>query len=147
MNITWVLGFPTGNERGSFLTLDVGGTNLRVCWIVLEGRGQTNVNQNTYHLPEGLKQSNAEELWNFCADSLQTFMDENKLKGTVEEPLSLGFTFSYPATQDFIDHGVLQTWTKGLQISGVEGKDAAGQLREAMAKKVHQSSPDMLRCH
>jgi hypothetical protein len=36
----WVMGFPDGNERGPFLALDLGGTNLRVCEVVLlkEGR-------------------------------------------------------------------------------------------------------------
>ena len=29
MNPTWVMGFPTGQEQGSFLALDMGGTNLR----------------------------------------------------------------------------------------------------------------------
>ncbi|GAB7363825.1 hypothetical protein MBLNU230_g4391t1 [Neophaeotheca triangularis] len=136
MNITWVLGFPHGHERGSFLTLDVGGTNLRVCWITLKERqGETDVAQNSYKLPDGLKEGDAEELWGFCAESLQAFINEQGLRGTAEEPLPLGFTFSYPAMQKYIDHGVLQTWTKGLQISGVEGHDAAGQLREVIEKK------------
>lgn len=36
----WVMGFPDGNEKGPFLALDLGGTNLRVCEVVLlkEGR-------------------------------------------------------------------------------------------------------------
>jgi hexokinase len=34
------MGFPDGNEKGPFLALDLGGTNLRVCEVVLlkEGR-------------------------------------------------------------------------------------------------------------
>lgn len=31
----WVIGFPDGNENGAFLALDMGGTNLRVCEVVL----------------------------------------------------------------------------------------------------------------
>jgi hexokinase len=36
----WVLGFPDGTEEGAYLALDMGGTNLRVCEVVLfkEGR-------------------------------------------------------------------------------------------------------------
>jgi hypothetical protein len=36
----WVMGFPDGTEKGPFLALDLGGTNLRVCEVVLfkEGR-------------------------------------------------------------------------------------------------------------
>ena len=49
--------------------------------------------------------------------------------------MPLGFTFSYPATQDRIDHAVLQTWTKGFDIKGVEGQDAAKQLREKLQER------------
>jgi len=31
----WVMGFPDGSESGAFLALDMGGTNLRVCEVVL----------------------------------------------------------------------------------------------------------------
>lgn len=137
MNITWVLGFPTGKEEGSFLTLDLGGTNLRVCWIELtDKRGGNEVTQDQYKLPSELKTGDAEPLWNFIAESLEKFIQDHELKADKENPLPLGFTFSYPATQDYIDHGVLQTWTKGFDIKGVEGHDAAAQLREAMDKKV-----------
>lgn len=143
MNVTWVLGFPTGDETGSFLTIDLGGTNLRVCWIELKGRqGDKNIEQHEYRLPDDLKSGSAEQLWTFVADSLEIFIKEHDLKGTKEEPLKLGFTFSYPAHQEYIDHGKLQTWTKGFDIKGVEGEDAAGQLREAMEKRVrHHIKP------
>ena len=29
------MGFPDGGENGAFLALDMGGTNLRVCEVVL----------------------------------------------------------------------------------------------------------------
>jgi len=141
MNLTWVLGFPTGEEKGEYLTVDLGGTNLRVCWIVLPGKGKDkNVTQDSYHLPDELKTGEAHQLWDFITESLEKFIKERDLKNDSENPLPLGFTFSYPATQDFIDHGVLQTWTKGFDIKGVEQHDAAQQLRDAMAQKVHHSS-------
>ena len=36
----WVMGFPDGTESGAFLALDMGGTNLRVCEIVLMKEGR-----------------------------------------------------------------------------------------------------------
>ncbi|KAK3112622.1 hypothetical protein LTR53_010913 [Teratosphaeriaceae sp. CCFEE 6253] len=136
MNVTWVVGFPAGTERGSFLTIDLGGTNLRVCWITLRAQeGETEVNQHSYRLPKELKTGSAEALWSFIADSLAEFIRSQKLEATEDDPLPLGFTFSYPALQDYIDHGKLQTWTKGFDIDGVEGEDVASQLREAMEKR------------
>src|SRR5436305_62196 len=101
-------GLPTGQEKGAFLTLDLGGTNLRVCWIILSGqRGDSEITQSRYKIPPKLKTGNAEELWDFVTDCLQRFTEERHLGGDDNNPLSLGFTFSYPATQDYIDHGVV----------------------------------------
>jgi len=137
MNVTWTLGFPSGHEAGEYLTMDLGGTKLRTCWITLKGRREdTEVNQNIYHLPAEIKTGTADQLWDYIADALQDFIKQQRLGGTSEEPLPLGFTFSYPAHQDYVDHGILQTWTKGFDIKGVEGEDVAQQLRDAMAKRV-----------
>lgn len=144
MNITWVQGLPTGKEKGSFLTIDLGGTNLRVCWITLNGgTGDVEVKQHHYEVSDDIKCGTAEELWEFVAGSLEAFVKDQELGG--DEPLPLGFTFSYPATQHKIDHGVLQTWTKGLDIKGVEGEDVAAQLKKAMEKKVRPASRLILR--
>lgn len=85
-------------------------------------------------MDDEMKTGKASQLWNFIAESLQKFIKDQSLKGTKEKPIPLGFTFSYPAIQDYIDQGVLQTWTKGFDIKGVEGKDVASQLRDAMSK-------------
>ncbi|KAL6235383.1 hexokinase [Aspergillus navahoensis] len=130
MNVTWVLGFPDGHETGTFLALDMGGTNLRVCEITLtDERGGFDIIQSKYRMPEELKTGEAEELWQYIVDCVEQFVqfhheDENLSK------LPLGFTFSYPATQDYIDHGVLQRWTKGFDIDGVEGKDVVPPLEK-----------------
>ncbi|PGH19044.1 hexokinase [Helicocarpus griseus UAMH5409] len=135
MNVTWVLGFPTGHEQGTFLALDMGGTNLRVCEIVLsEQKGEFDITQSKYRIPEELKSGDSAELWEYIADCVQQFI-EYYHEGSAIPDLPLGFTFSYPATQDYIDHGVLQRWTKGFDIDGVEGKDVVPMLEQALAKR------------
>ncbi|KAK5942259.1 hypothetical protein PMZ80_004822 [Knufia obscura] len=134
MYVTWVLGFPTGKEKGDFLTLDLGGTNLRVCWINLRGNEhEIGIKQQSYKMPDSIKTGDASSLWSFIASSLQTFISDHSLNGAFSNPLNLGFTFSYPAIQDYIDQGILQTWTKGFDIKGVEGEDVASQLRSAIS--------------
>jgi hexokinase len=141
MNLAWT-GLPTGKERGTILTLDLGGTNLRVCKVVLHGdekgaKEKSELDQERYKLPEEMKTGDAEGLWNFIAGKLAMFVKDRSLdkKFSIEKPMPLGFTFSYPATQERIDHAVLQTWTKGFDIKGVEGNDVAQQLREKMEAK------------
>ncbi|KUI56426.1 Hexokinase [Cytospora mali] len=133
---TWVFGFPSGQEKGQYLTIDLGGTNLRVCWITLKGPSHdTEVLQDTYKLPKHIKTGTADELWGLIADSLSDFLDKHDLHGTEDEPLPLGFTFSYPVQQDYIDRGTLVTWTKGFDIKGIEGQDVVIQLGDAIAKR------------
>lgn len=135
MNVTWVTGFPTGDEQGKFLALDMGGTNLRVCEIELgEEKGEFDIIQSKYRMPEELKTGTADELWEYVADCVQQFIEYHHEDEELEN-LPLGFTFSYPATQDYIDHGVLQRWTKGFDISGVEGEDVVPQFEAALKKR------------
>lgn len=134
MNPTWAMGFPDGNETGKFLALDMGGTNLRVCEITLtEKKSEFDLIQSKYKMPEALKTGNADELWEYIADCLQQFIETHHKDGC--EKLPLGFTFSYPATQNFIDHGILQRWTKGFDISGVEGEDVVPMFLAAVEKR------------
>ena len=136
MNPTWVMGYPTGDEQGTFLALDMGGTNLRVCEILLpEEKGEFDIIQSKYKMPEELKTGNAEELWEYVADCLQQFIEYHHEDEELPS-LPLGFTFSYPATQDYIDHGVLQRWTKRFDIDGVEGHDVVPQFEAALKKRV-----------
>ncbi|KAK7697876.1 Hexokinase isoenzyme 2 [Diaporthe eres] len=133
---TWVFGFPTGRENGQYLTIDLGGTNLRVCWITLKGHDQkTDILQDTYKVPEHIKTGSADELWDLIADSLKDFLEKHELHGTEDYPLPLGFTFSYPVHQDYIDRGRLVTWTKGFDIKGVEQEDVVIQLGEAFSRR------------
>lgn len=135
MNATWVTGFPTGDEQGKFLALDMGGTNLRVCEIELaEEKGEFDIIQSKYRMPEELKTGTADELWEYIADCVQQFIEYHHEDEELEN-LPLGFTFSYPATQDYIDHGVLQRWTKGFDIDGVEGQDVVPQFEAALKKR------------
>ncbi|OGE52144.1 hypothetical protein PENARI_c011G05152 [Penicillium arizonense] len=134
MNVTWVMGFPDGDEQGTYLALDMGGTNLRVCEITLtKEKGAFDITQSKYKMPEELRTGTAEELWEYIADCLQQFIETHHAEQELAK-LPLGFTFSYPATQEYVDHGILQRWTKGFDIDGVEGQDVVPPL-EAILKK------------
>lgn len=136
MNATWVMNYPDGDEQGTFLALDMGGTNLRVCEIILpEEKGEFDIIQSKYKMPEELKTGKAEELWEYVADCLEQFIEYHH-EGEELGRLPLGFTFSYPATQEYIDNGILQRWTKGFDVEGVEGKDVVPQFEAALEKRV-----------
>lgn len=66
-------------------------------------------------MPAELKIGTEEELWDRIASCLQQF-GECHHEGEELDQLPLGFTLPCPATQDYIDHGVLQRWAKGLTL-------------------------------
>jgi hexokinase len=133
---TWCMAYPTGQETGTFLAIDMGGTNLRVCEINLPPTpGVFDIIQSKYHLPEDLKSASAEELWGYVADCIEQFVEYHH-EGERIGALPLGFTFSYPVTQNSIDHGVLQRWTKGFNVAGVEGHDVVPQFEAALKARV-----------
>ncbi|KAL4971894.1 hypothetical protein BDW66DRAFT_164604 [Aspergillus desertorum] len=136
MNVTWVPSFPTGYETGRYLAIDMGGTNLRICDVTLtEQRGAYTIEQDKYRLPPHLRKGKGAELWEFIAEKLEDFLAKHQLAGANGEKLPLAFTFSYPVAQDHIRHGVLQRWTKGFDISGVEGEDVVARLEEVFEKR------------
>jgi hexokinase len=133
---TWCMAFPTGHEQGAFLAIDMGGTNLRVCEVNLpEAVGEFDIIQSKYRMPEELKTGSADELWAYVADCIQQFVDHHH-EGEDFAQLPLGFTFSYPVSQESIDHGVLQRWTKGFDVAGVEGEDVVPQFQKALEERV-----------
>jgi hexokinase len=124
----------------------MGGTNLRICSVELtDQKGGYRITQDKYILPAALKRGTGDELWELIADKLQAFLTEHDLfpankegEGEREEEegkLPLAFTFSYPVTQDHIRHGVLQRWTKGFDISGVEGEDVVAQFESVLQRR------------
>lgn len=138
MNVTWVVGYPTGEERGQYLTVDMGGTHLRVCDVILSGREEGfHRTQSKYKLPETLRTAQANELWDYVAECVRLFLGDNHHPDDCESVrVPLAFTFSYPVTQTSIKNGVLQQWTKSFSVSGVVGHDVVPQLQAAFDRKV-----------
>lgn len=135
---TYVFGWPTRQENGDFLALDLGGTNLRVCLVHLQGDGRFEITQTKYRLTEEQKQEDGEKLFDFCAECVANFVElhtgEGRRKIQKDEELAMGFTFSYPVNQARIDHGELIRWTKGFGAANTEGRDVAAMFRASMEK-------------
>uniref|UniRef100_A0AC35UA23 Phosphotransferase n=1 Tax=Rhabditophanes sp. KR3021 TaxID=114890 RepID=A0AC35UA23_9BILA len=74
-----------------------------------------------------------EALFDHIAQCLASFMEKHHLKD--REKLPLGFTFSFPCTQEGLTCARLVNWTKGFRASGVEGKDVVSLLREACQRR------------
>lgn len=131
---TYVTDVPDGSEKGTYLALDLGGTNLRVCSVTLDGDGTFSNRQCKYPVSKQLQVSdNWEDLFGFIAKKVGDFVEEHHSDAFehthVGNFLRLGFTFSFPVTQTAIDNGVLLRWTKGFHIASAVGKDVVSLLQ------------------
>ncbi|KAI1828942.1 hypothetical protein DTO027I6_10080 [Penicillium roqueforti] len=106
---------------GDYLTIDLGGTNLRISRVTLKGGGQYELTHTCSGIPEEAKKGNAEDLWLFIVDCFKQFLQTHSISQTELARMPVALTFSYPVSQSSIAHGVLQRWTKGFDIRGVEG--------------------------
>ncbi|XP_043711466.1 hexokinase-2, chloroplastic-like [Telopea speciosissima] len=139
MILSYVDSLPTGDEKGLFYALDLGGTNFRVLRVQLGGKDKhvidTEFEQVT--IPQELMFGTSEELFDFIALGLANFA--RKEGGRFHLPhgrkSEIGFTFSFPIKQTSIDSGTLIKWTKGFAVSGTAGKDVVACLNEAMERQ------------
>ncbi|CAH9066494.1 unnamed protein product [Cuscuta epithymum] len=139
MLISYVDNLPTGDEKGVFYALDLGGTNFRVMRVHLGGRGGGIVSQEFTEasIPPHLMLGNGEALFDFIAEKLANFVvEEEKLhQRPAGRQMELGFTFSFPVMQTAINAGSLIKWTKGFSIDDTVGKDVVEELTKAIKRK------------
>ncbi|KAK0095455.1 hypothetical protein PV326_008311 [Microctonus aethiopoides] len=128
---TYVQDLPNGTENGKFLALDLGGTNFRVLLITLDGMN-FDMKSKIYAIPQTLMLGSGTQLFDHIAQCLALFIKELKME---KEVLPLGFTFSFPLTQHGLTKGILTTWTKGFNCTGVVGEDVVALLEAAIAKR------------
>ncbi|PIL36677.1 hypothetical protein GSI_00366 [Ganoderma sinense ZZ0214-1] len=150
---TFVTGVPDGTETGTFLALDLGGTNLRVCEVELLGNHEFVLRQQKYKVSEQLKTGEATALFDYLADSVDAFLTDfasvvpfqssgsepdNPFASPAvpEEPaVPLGLTFSFPVEQTALNRGKILTWTKGFSAKNAVGNDVVQLLQDAFDRK------------
>lgn len=136
MILSYVDSLPSGNEKGLFYALDLGGTNFRVLRVQLGGKDERVIATEFEQvaIPQELMFGTSEELFDFIASGLAKFAEKEGQKFHLHHgrKREIGFTFSFPVKQTSIDSGILLKWTKGFAVSGTAGKDVVACLNEAM---------------
>ncbi|GAW01757.1 hypothetical protein LENED_003368 [Lentinula edodes] len=143
---SFITGVPDGSETGTFLALDLGGTNLRVCQVTLNGDKTFRLRQQKYKVSEGLKTGEAGVLFDYLADSVDAFLTMHPPESPPPSPLDpsptspldvlpLGLTFSFPVEQTALGAGTILTWTKGFSAKNAIGHDVVRLLQDAFDRK------------
>lgn len=123
------------------MAVDLGGTNIRVCSVILHGDGSHAIIQTKEAIPTHFMVSqSSKSLFSFVARTVEAFLKKNypgsvgvEAKTVVGEVyarnFNLGFTFSHAIRQLDINRGTLIRWSKGFDIPGVVGRDVCALLQ------------------
>ena len=129
------LGLPTGDETGTYLALDFGGTNVRVSRIRLLGKHCFMVEKKVSRpLKEDGKYNytsqttTVEELFDFIASLVGEAAGGNKA-------YHLGHTFSFGVVQDSVQDAALIRWSKEINVQGGEGMLVNALLKQALVRQ------------
>ncbi|KAI9827229.1 MAG: hypothetical protein M1832_005367 [Thelocarpon impressellum] len=130
---------PSGDERGKFLAIDLGGTNLRVGFVELLGKAQPSPRngassadeprlrrtlEKKWPIGEHLKMDQAEDLFDWIggciaevvADGVRADLEAGVGDGIALQEIALGVTFSFPMKQHSLDEATLMPMGKGFTI-------------------------------
>ncbi|KAF2750332.1 actin-like ATPase domain-containing protein [Sporormia fimetaria CBS 119925] len=136
--VTPVTALPSGKEKGKFLSIDVGGTNLRVGIIELLGEvgsgsqnGKERVEKikrshdKSWPIEDHMKMDKAEDLFAWIGDciaeviteAIQESGDTASSTPAFGDELPLGITFSFPMAQTNLSEATLLPMGKGFAIT------------------------------
>ncbi|KAB8760594.1 hypothetical protein FH972_026586 [Carpinus fangiana] len=116
---------PHGRERGKFLAIDVGGSNLRVAFIDLLGDSRDHLHnisrsyEKSWSIEEHLKFDQAHDLFRWIGDCIAAVIRAclSDDKDALGSEIPIGITFSFPMLQRSITEATLMPMGKGFAIS------------------------------
>lgn len=132
--VTPVTALPTGREKGKFLSIDVGGTNLRVGFIELLGdlddtvdgeENKENVfkkvkrsHDRNWPIGDHLKMDKAEDLFGWIGNCIaEVVRAATTADFNIGSEVLLGITFSFPMAQTRLSEATLLPMGKGFAIT------------------------------
>jgi len=119
----------TGMEKGEYISVDWGGTNLRVIHVKLVP-GQKPEVLKSFEMKFTIQHKTGK------IDPFKTIAEQiAKLGVNSKREYGLGFTFSQPVEQISLNSGRLRQWVKGWSIPNVGGKDVSQLLQEAINRE------------
>lgn len=130
---TYISKFPDKKFSGNFVSVDLGGTNVRVVRITIGKNNEITTEFVSGVIPEILKSGEGEDLFDFVAEVLEIGI--KGLECDLDEIKNIGFTFSFPCNQEALNHGVLVQWGKLYRSKDVVGKNVVELFLKSCKKR------------
>ncbi|KAI9270568.1 hexokinase-domain-containing protein [Phascolomyces articulosus] len=142
---SYVTGYPTGNEKGTYLALEISGVDIYVCQVKLKGEGgKLAINQYQYEIPDDLSAGNdISILIDYVADCVSDFQrrvsgsssttntsSSNTASTHHQQPpppdqtvYSMAISLGFAVRQTGLDRGTFIALEHGFEFPNVIGRD------------------------
>ncbi|KAL6718562.1 N-acetylglucosamine kinase 1 [Lecanora helva] len=131
---------PTGEELGTYLALEVGGSNLRMALVELLGRRHEQESMRIKHtlcfpIDSSVRQLQDHAFFDWMAEKIREMLllhNETKHSTEETEPLRMGVAWSFPIDQKSVRSGNVLGMGKGFNCSdSVKGHDLGEIISQA----------------
>ncbi|CAL3970857.1 unnamed protein product [Diplocarpon coronariae] len=132
---------PSGEERGKFLALDVGGSTFRVALIELAGRksevASKILRMASFKIGPPERQLKGILFFDWIAEKMEkTLSGQMEGREISDAPLSMGLAWSFPIEQTSLRSGLLQSMGKGfLAAHGLVGSDLGELIQSSCSSR------------
>ncbi|KAI9032808.1 hypothetical protein CLU79DRAFT_728079 [Phycomyces nitens] len=121
---SYVTGYPTGNEKGTYLALEISGVDIYVCQVKLKGEGgKLAINQYQYKIPDYLTAGDDIcILIDYVADCVADF--QRRIGSGHHTVYSMAISVGFAVRQTGLNRGTILALEHGFEFPNAVGCDA-----------------------
>ncbi|KAI8076388.1 uncharacterized protein B0P05DRAFT_137554 [Gilbertella persicaria] len=121
---SYVTGYPTGYEQGTYLALEFSGVDIYVCQVKLKGEGgKLAINQYQYKIPDDLTAGNdIDILIDYVADCVADFQE--RVSPKKQQIYSMAISIGFAVIQTGLNKGKIIALEHGFEFPNAIGRDA-----------------------
>ncbi|KAI9318669.1 hypothetical protein BX666DRAFT_1930419 [Dichotomocladium elegans] len=143
---SFVTRMPTGQETGTCLSLDLGGSNLRVSLVQLLGQGKSRVTEVRREITPEWKTSSVDTFFDRITEAIHELIGgmgnqaseanaATSRQRRRRRPMPMGVCWSFPLNQTGISRGTILRMGKGFAVDSIEGQDLANLFHKAFKRR------------
>ncbi|KAI8096262.1 uncharacterized protein BX664DRAFT_323491 [Halteromyces radiatus] len=131
---SFVTGHPNGNEKGTYLALEISGVDIYVCQVKLKGEGgKLAINQYQYKIPDHLTAGDdIGILIDYVADCVADFQ---RRVGSPQRSYSMAISIGFAVRQTGLDRGTIIALEHGFEFPNAIGCDIVDLFHQKFIAK------------
>jgi hexokinase len=130
---TFLTHVPDGTETGTFLTIGLMWTILRVSEVTLDGANKSIQRHKMFEMPDEVLSGTSTVFFDYIATSVDSSLKEFQIQPTA--PMPIGLAFPFPVERMDLNKAKLVAWGKGLKLQDGPGQNVEKLLQAAFDRK------------